>query len=73
MRTWDASRISLFDGQIHAVIIDFGGLLGIGTRKVAVDWRTLSFAPAGKPGAIVLELTRNQVDWRRNISGVSPS
>jgi PRC-barrel domain len=25
------------DGQIHAAIIDFGGLLGIGTRKIAVD------------------------------------
>jgi PRC-barrel domain len=49
------------DGQIHAAIIDFGGLLGIGTRKIAIDWRVLNFAPAGKPGAIILELTRNQV------------
>jgi hypothetical protein len=49
------------DGQIHAAIVDFGGLLGIGTRKIAVDWRALNFAPAGKPGAIILELTRNQV------------
>jgi hypothetical protein len=49
------------DGQIHAAIIDFGGLLGIGTRKIAVDWRVLNFAPAGMPGAIILQLTRNQV------------
>jgi len=49
------------DGRIHAAIIDFGGFLGIGTRKIAVDWNALDFAPAGKPGAIVLELTRNQV------------
>ena len=49
------------DGQIHAAIIDFGGLLGIGTRKIAVDWRVLNFAPAAKPGAIILQLTRNQV------------
>jgi PRC-barrel domain len=49
------------DGQIHAAIIDFGGLLGIGTRKIAIDWLVLNFAPAGKPGAIILELTRNQV------------
>jgi hypothetical protein len=48
------------DGRIHAAIIDFGGFLG-GTRKIAVDWNALDFAPAGKPGAIVLELTRNQV------------
>ena len=49
------------DGQVHAAIIDFGGFLGIGTRKIAVDWHALNFAPAGKPGLITLELTRNQV------------
>jgi sporulation protein YlmC with PRC-barrel domain len=49
------------DGQVHAAIIDFGGFLGIGSRKVAVDWHALNFAPAGKPGSITLELTRNQV------------
>src|SRR5262245_55337552 len=49
------------DGQVHAAIIDFGGFLGIGTRTIAVDWRALNFAPAGKPGSITLDLTRNQV------------
>ena len=49
------------DGQVRAAIIDFGGFLGIGTRKIAVDWRALNFAPVGKPGGITLELTRNQV------------
>jgi sporulation protein YlmC with PRC-barrel domain len=49
------------DGQIRAAIIDFGGFLGIGTRKIAVNWLALNFAPVGKPGAITLELTRNQV------------
>jgi hypothetical protein len=49
------------DGQVHAAIIDFGGFLGIGMRKIAVDWRALNFAPAGKPGSITLDLTRNQV------------
>jgi sporulation protein YlmC with PRC-barrel domain len=49
------------DGQIRAAIIDFGGFLGIGMRKIAVDWRSLNFAPAGKPGTISLDMTRNQV------------
>jgi sporulation protein YlmC with PRC-barrel domain len=49
------------DGQVRAAVIDFGGFLGIGTRKVAVDWRALNFAPAGKPGTITVELNRNQV------------
>ena len=53
----------LVDGQgvTRAAIIDFGGFLGVGNRKIAVDWRALNFAPAGKPGRITLELTRNQV------------
>jgi hypothetical protein len=49
------------DGQVRAAIIDFGGFLGIGIRKIAVDWRALNFAPAGTPGTITLDLTRNQV------------
>ena len=49
------------DGQIRAAVIDFGGFLGIGTRKVAIDWRALKFAPGGKPSAITLELARDQV------------
>jgi hypothetical protein len=49
------------DGQVRAAIIDFGGFLGIGTRKIAVDWRALNFAPAGKPVTITVDLTRNQV------------
>jgi len=48
-------------GEDMGRIIDFGGFLGIGSRKVAVDWHALNFAPAGKPGSISLELTRNQV------------
>jgi hypothetical protein len=49
------------DVQVRAAIIDFGGFLGIGTRKIAVDWRALNFTPAGKPGSITVDLTRNQV------------
>ena len=49
------------DGQVRAAIIDFGGFLGIGIRKIAVDWRALNFAPAAKPGTITVDLTRNQV------------
>ena len=30
-------------GLLRAAIIDFGGFLGVGTRKIAVDWRMLHF------------------------------
>lgn len=48
------------NGQTRAAVIDFGGVLGVGSRKVAVDWKTLSFA-SGPKGPIVLALTRDQV------------
>jgi len=50
-------------GQVRAAIIDFGGFLGVGSRKIAVDWNALHFPPPGKPGSrIALELTRDQVN-----------
>ena len=50
------------EGQIRAAIIDFGGFLGVGSRKIAVDWKALRFEPtAPKRYRIVLDLTRDQV------------
>lgn len=49
-------------GQTRAAIIDFGGFLGVGSRKVAVDWKALHFVPAASARyRIVLELTKDQV------------
>jgi hypothetical protein len=49
-------------GQVRAAIIDFGGFLGVGSRKIAVDWNALHFPPPGQPGAYIkLELTHDQV------------
>ena len=49
-------------GQVRAAIIDFGGFLGIGNRKIAVDWNALHFATtATKDDRITLDLTRDQV------------
>jgi PRC-barrel domain len=49
-------------GQVRAAIIDFGGFLGLGSRKIAVDWNALHFPAPGKPGArIALDLTRDQL------------
>jgi hypothetical protein len=49
-------------GQVRAAIIDFGGFLGVGSRKIAVDWNALHFPPPAKSGArVTLELTREQV------------
>jgi PRC-barrel domain protein len=48
-------------GAVRAAVIDFGGFLGVGSRKVVVDWGALHFAPENQPPNIVLDLTRDQV------------
>jgi hypothetical protein len=47
-------------GQVRAAIIDFGGFLGVGSRKIAVDWSALHF-PQQPNAQIALDLTRDQV------------
>jgi hypothetical protein len=49
-------------GQVRAAVIDFGGFLGVGSRKIVVDWGALHFwNVADKAASITLELTRDQV------------
>jgi PRC-barrel domain len=49
-------------GEVRAAIIDFGGFLGVGSRKIAIDWSALHFPALTQSGArITLELTRDQV------------
>ena len=49
------------DGQVRAAVIDFGGFLGVGSHKIAVDWSALRFEPSGKPDRISVDLSRNSV------------
>jgi hypothetical protein len=49
-------------GVARAAVIDFGGFLGVGSRKIVVDWKALHFwNVANKSESITLELTREQV------------
>ncbi len=50
------------EGNVRAAIIDFGGFLGVGVRKIAVEWKALRFVDEKNDrGALRLELTRDQV------------
>ena len=48
-------------GQVRAAIIDFGGFLGVGSRKIAVDWRLLQFRPTDRKAPMQLSVTRAEV------------
>lgn len=45
------------EGQPVAAILDYGGFLGVGKRRIAVAWRALQFTPDG----IGLALSREQL------------
>jgi hypothetical protein len=49
-------------GTVRAAVIDFGGFLGVGSRKIVVDWNALHFGRvADKKDNITLELNKAQV------------
>jgi hypothetical protein len=49
-------------GTVRAAVIDFGGFLGVGSRKIVVDWNALHFGRvANKSDSVTLDLTKEQV------------
>jgi predicted O-methyltransferase YrrM len=47
------------NGQVVAAVIEFGGFLGIGTRKIAVAWSALRFNRNGH--AVTVDVARDQL------------
>jgi len=49
------------DGHPTAAVIDFGGFMGVGARKIAVRWDALHFAPGAVKAPITLDWTIDQI------------
>jgi hypothetical protein len=49
------------DGQPQAAVIDFGGFMGVGSRKIAVQWSALHFSPGDAKYPVTLDLTPDQI------------
>ncbi len=48
----------------RAAVLDCGGFLGVGTRRIAVNWSDLAFPPVradGQAAPITLDLTSEQI------------
>jgi len=58
-RIWDVLIDS--QGEPRAAVIDYGGVLGIGKRKVAVAWPALKFGMSNANDDVTLALTREQM------------
>jgi hypothetical protein len=49
------------DGNPRALVIDFGGFLGVGSRKIAIDWRLVHLRPENHDAPVLLNLSRAEV------------
>ena len=49
------------DGYSGAVVVEFGGFLGIGSRKVAVAWGALRFTREGNRSLLTADISREQI------------
>jgi hypothetical protein len=49
------------NGRVQVAIIDFGGFLGVGSRRIAVDWPLLRFDPAGGDKSLILSVSREKL------------
>ena len=45
------------DGKLQAAVVEMGGFLGIGTRKIAIDWRAFSFPTRDQQSVVLLDVT----------------
>jgi hypothetical protein len=49
------------DGRSGAVVVEFGGFMGIGSRKVAVDWGALRFVREANRSLLTVDVSRDQI------------
>jgi hypothetical protein len=48
-------------GGVEAAVVEFGGFLGIGARRIAIAWSDLRFESDGKQLVAVLDIPRDQL------------
>jgi hypothetical protein len=49
------------DGHPRAAVIDFGGFLGVGVRKIAIDWQSLTFRLLERDAPITVSLSKSDL------------
>jgi hypothetical protein len=62
----------LVDGQgrVRAIVLDVGGFMGVGNRKVAVAWSALRFSTGEKEPTITIIIPSDRIkSWAEYISG----
>jgi len=57
-------------GRVQAAVVEFGGFLGIGTRKIAVHWSALRFENAKVEVDITADELRRAPEYKFNVTPI---
>jgi hypothetical protein len=48
-------------GRVRVAVVEFGGFLGVGNRRIAVDWSLLRFDPNDQSKPLILSVSRQKL------------
>jgi len=56
-------------GRVRIAVIEFGGFLGVGNRRIAVDWSLLKFEPGGADAPVILNASKAKLQGTPEYKG----
>jgi hypothetical protein len=59
-------------GRVRAVVVDYGGFLGVGSRKIAVAWSDLRFDPDGSKAEVMTDLSPERLGMAPEVKTGQP-
>ncbi len=59
-------------GQVRAVVVEFGGFLGVGGRKIAIAWSDLRFDRDGGSDVVAVDLSRDRLSGAPEVRAGKP-
>jgi hypothetical protein len=58
-------------GGVRVAVIEFGGFLGVGNRRIAVDWSLLRFHPEDPDAPVVLDVPKSKLQGTPEYKGAA--
>ncbi len=59
-------------GQVRAVVVDYGGFLGVGSRKIAIAWTDLRFGQDVKAGVVMVDIPSDRLSRAPEVKAGEP-
>ncbi len=59
-------------GRVRAAVVDYGGFLGVGARKIAIAWPDLRFGPGDGAAGVITDLSREKLSQAPEVKAGRP-